>query len=91
MTTGRARWDGLLRRAMLSDLHPSVCAGQTLSRLSESNRRPVHYEGPQTRRLGSDDVGLVSADLQISGSAVGWGRSESDAVGSRLAPQVSDL
>jgi hypothetical protein len=34
----------LLRDVMVGDLHASVCAGQGLSRLSESNRRPVHYE-----------------------------------------------
>jgi hypothetical protein len=34
----------LLRGIAMADLESSICTGQTMSRLSESNRRPVHYE-----------------------------------------------
>jgi hypothetical protein len=52
-TMGRALSRQLLPGETMSDLRPSVPAGQRTSRLSESNRRPIHYEARCTAALAA--------------------------------------
>jgi hypothetical protein len=68
----------------MTGLHLSVCAGQTVSRLGESNPRPTHYERVTMRCYrGRDATDVAVRKVQLL-AVVGCSRSFGGTTGARL-------